>query len=93
MIEKDILDLRHLLHANPDISNQEYGTAGLIKNFLAPYHPTEIIEGIGGAGLAAVYRFSKKGPTVAIRCELDALPIQETNFFNHKATSQKRNKN
>ena len=61
MIEKDILDLRHLLHANPDISNQEYGTAGLIKNFLAPYHPTEIIEGIGGAGLAAVYRFSKKG--------------------------------
>ncbi len=88
MIEKDILDLRRLLHSNPDISNQEYGTAGLIKNFLAPYHPTEIIEGIGGAGLAAIYKFPKKGPTVAIRCELDALPIQEINSFNHKSTKK-----
>jgi len=87
MIEKDILDLRHRLHANPDVSNEEYKTSEIIKSFIGNHHPTEIIEDIGGAGLAVVYRFPKKGPTVTIRCELDALPINETASLNHKSTN------
>lgn len=85
MTEKEIVELRHKLHANPDLSNEEYGTAEIIKNFIAAYNPTEIIERIGGAGLAAVYKFPKKGPTIAIRCELDALPIEESNTASYKS--------
>ena len=88
MIAKEILELRHNLHANPDASNKEYGTSEIIKSFIAKHHPTEIIEGIGGAGVAAVYRFSKKGPTITIRCELDALPIQEMNSISYKSTKK-----
>ncbi|WP_164732323.1 amidohydrolase [Flagellimonas oceanensis] len=93
MIGKDILDLRHQLHAYPDLSNNEHRTAQMIKDFITQHHPTEIIEGIGGTGLAALYRFSEKGPTIAIRCELDALPIEESNPIpyksNHEGTSHK----
>ncbi|MDF0706037.1 amidohydrolase [Flagellimonas okinawensis] len=86
MMDKDILELRHRLHANPDLSNHEDKTAAIIKDFIASFRPTEIIEGIGGCGLAAVYRFSEKGPTITLRCELDALPIKESNSFAHKST-------
>ncbi|MBO0329568.1 amidohydrolase [[Muricauda] lutisoli] len=88
MIEKEILELRHKLHTNPELSNEEYKTAEIIKKFIAQHHPTEIIEGIGGAGLAAIYKFPKQGKTITFRCELDALPIDETNKLEYK--SQKK---
>lgn len=88
MIDKTVLDLRHTLHANPSLSNKEQDTALIIKKFLEQHSPTEIIEGIGGAGLAAVYQFPNKGKTVAIRCELDALPIEEENCFDYKSKTK-----
>ncbi|MDF0716245.1 amidohydrolase [Muricauda sp. 334s03] len=88
MIGKEILELRHKLHANPDLSNEECKTAGIIKDFIAEYDPTEIIEGIGGTGLAVVYKFSNEGPTIAIRCELDALPIKEPNPIPYKSNNK-----
>ena len=40
---------------------------------------------IGGNGLVVSYVYGKDGPTIVIRCELDALPIQETNEFKHRS--------
>lgn len=42
-----------------------------------------MISGLGGHGVAAIYEFGDSGPTVMIRCELDALPIQEQNTFEY----------
>ncbi|GLU43761.1 amidohydrolase [Muricauda sp. NBRC 101325] len=70
----------------PELSNFEAGTAAIIRKFIAQFHPTKIIDGIGGAGLAAVYEFPRKGKSIVIRCELDALPIMESNQFGHKST-------
>ena len=78
MIEK-LQNLRRELHQHPEISGAEEKTAERIKSFIAQHHPTELIEQLGGHGFAAPYIFSEEGPTVAIRCELDALPITETN--------------
>ena len=39
--------------------------------------PDELLEGLGGHGLAAVYAGAEPGPTVLFRCELDGLPIEE----------------
>ena len=80
-----IIQLRRKLHQNPELSGSEIQTATTIKNFIAHHHPTQILENLGGHGLAAVYTFSSSGPTVAIRCELDALPIEEANAFLHKS--------
>lgn len=88
MIRKEILQLRKELHKHPELSNFEYETAKMIRDFIALHHPTEIIEQIGGAGLAAVYKFSQKGISVTIRCELDALPIQENNTIEHQSLTK-----
>ena len=42
-----------------------------------------MMSGLGGHGIAAIYEFGNSGPTVMIRCELDALPIQEQNAFDY----------
>ncbi len=82
---EEIIALRRELHSKPELSNAEYETASIIKNFINKYNPTELVEGIGGTGLAAIYEYPKKSKTIAIRCELDALPIQEVNQLDYKS--------
>ncbi|APG61389.1 amidohydrolase [Christiangramia salexigens] len=81
----EILALRKELHANPELSGNEINTARRIKDFISLHSNAEIIDNIGGNGLAAVFEFSKNGPQIMIRCELDALPIQEKNDFKHRS--------
>lgn len=80
-----IHQLRRDLHQYPELSGQEALTAQRIETFIRTYHDTEIISGLGGHGLAAVYPFSDEGPTIVFRCELDALPIEEVNSFGHRS--------
>ncbi len=88
MIKKELTELRKELHKHPELSGQEFETAKRIRQFIEKHHPTQIIENIGGAGLAAVYDFPEPGPVVTIRCELDALPIQEENQFAHRSANK-----
>jgi amidohydrolase len=85
MNSEKIKILRRELHRYPELSGQETQTAGRIKKFIAKHHETKTIENIGGNGLAFVYEFSNSGPTIVIRCELDALPIEEENNFEHRS--------
>ncbi len=89
MIQKEIILLRKELHKHPELSGYEYKTAQRIINFIEKNNPTDIIKNIGGTGIAAIYEFSKEGPTIAIRCELDALPINEENQFAHRSVNDK----
>ncbi len=73
----ELTDLRHFLHARPELSGEERETARFIAQALAPTAPDLVIEGLGGHGVAAVYNGAQPGPTVMFRCELDALPIEE----------------
>ena len=75
--------LRHRLHQHPEISGDEAGTAALIRQFLRATSPDQIIEGLGGHGLAVVYDSGHPGPTVLFRAEQDALPIQEQTGLDH----------
>jgi amidohydrolase len=84
MLEK-IKALRKELHQYPELSGEEIETAQRIKNFLTNYPPAKVIEGIGGHGLAAIYSFGRGGPVIMIRCELDALPIEESNLFEYRS--------
>lgn len=77
--------LRKELHKHPELSGLEQETAKRILAFVKVYDPTEILENVGGNGLAIVYKFSEEGPTICIRCELDALPIEEENQFAHRS--------
>lgn len=82
-----IIPLRHELHQHPDLSGAEQQTASRVKAYLRQHHPGELIDGLGGAGFAMVYNFGKGGKNVVIRCELDALPIPETNTFARRSVN------
>jgi amidohydrolase len=87
-MNKTLVRLRKELHQHPELSGEENTTANRIVDFVKDYHPTNIIENIGGAGVAVIYEFGIDGPTVAIRCELDALPIVEENTFSHESKNK-----
>ncbi len=78
-------ELRKTLHQYPELSGREENTAARIREWLARQAPDEIIEGIGGHGLAAVFDSGKTGPTLLFRADLDALPIDEINTFAYKS--------
>lgn len=79
------IQLRKSLHRYPELSGQEKQTATRIKKFLSGQRPDEIIEGLGGHGLAAVYDSGEKGPALLLRADLDALPIEEVNDISYRS--------
>lgn len=85
---KGLISLRHQLHQHPELSGQEYHTPEIILDFLSDHKPDKVIRKLGGHGMALVYESGKPGPAVMFRCELDALPIQETNNFEHRSRKE-----
>jgi amidohydrolase len=87
-MNETLIWLRKELHKKPELSGKEHTTANRIVEFVKDYHPTNIIEQIGGHGVAVIYEFGTNGKTIAIRCELDALPIVEENTFSHQSKNK-----
>jgi amidohydrolase len=84
-----IIELRHHLHQFPELSGQEKSTPEAILNFLKrDYMPDQVLNNLGGTGMAVIYDSGKKGPTVMFRCELDALPIKESNSLLYKSKNE-----
>jgi len=83
----ELLELRKTLHRNAELSGKEEKTSALIEEYLRKYQPDEFVEGIGGYGLAAIYDGESDGPTLLIRCDLDALPIPESIELGHASQS------
>lgn len=63
------------IHAHPELGMQEVRTAALLAKEMRGLG-FEVTEHVGGTGLVAIYR-NGKGPTVLVRTELDALPMEE----------------
>jgi amidohydrolase len=84
----EIADWRRALHRAPELSGAEAETAREVVRFLEPTRPDRIVVNLGGHGLAFVYEGAEPGPTVLIRAELDALPIEEVSTFAHRSARQ-----
>lgn len=82
---EELKKLRYKLHQIPEISGNEKRTSEEILAFLNQYPPSEVISSIGGNGILALFKGEEKGKSVLFRCELDALPIEEINIFQHKS--------
>ncbi|GAB5500713.1 MAG: hypothetical protein PsegKO_30240 [Pseudohongiellaceae bacterium] len=72
--------LRHHLHRHADLSGQEQRTAGTIQKCFSPLAPDQILTGLGGAGMAFVFG-SSPGPSIPLRCGLDALIASGNELF------------
>ena len=69
--------LRHDLHQHPELAYEEYRTAGKVLEALEGLEGIDIRTGVAGTGLVATLGAGLKGPCVALRADMDALPIEE----------------
>jgi len=77
-IEPKLIELRRDLHRYPELSNREFRTAEKAAVFLTGLG-LQVQTGIAKTGVVGLLKGSQPGPTVAIRADMDALPIQELN--------------
>jgi amidohydrolase len=78
-----LIELRQRLHRCAERSGEEVRTAKIMADVLAATGPDELVAGLGGHGLAAVYEGAQPGPTVLVRADMDALPLPDTPGLPH----------
>lgn len=83
-----LIDLRHRLHQNAELSGQEADTVKLIHGFLKECKPDSILQNIGGHGIVAIWNGKKEGNHTLFRADLDALPIEESNDLAYISVNQ-----
>ncbi|MFC4809974.1 M20 family metallopeptidase [Paenibacillus sp. GCM10023250] len=72
----NMVDSRRYLHRHPELSFHERETSRWIAERLRGIG-CEVREGVGGYGIVATVRGERPGPVVALRADIDALPIQD----------------
>ena len=87
MIDLKIITLRHELHKNPELSNDEYWTSEHIESYLKELLPDKIIN-LGNTGLACIFDSQNAGETLMFRAELDALPIAEESNLSYCSVNE-----
>ncbi|KIC89263.1 M20 family metallopeptidase [Flavihumibacter sp. ZG627] len=81
----EFIAIRHHLHANPELSYQEFETSAYIQDFLQKQGiPFTIMAETGVVGIIEGRNPSSR--TIALRADMDALPIQEANDIPYKST-------
>ncbi|MGG1166092.1 MULTISPECIES: M20 peptidase aminoacylase family protein [Bacillus cereus group] len=75
-LTEKLISIRRHLHEYPELSYEEFETTKAIKNWLKEANIT-IIDSILETGIIAEISGNKNGPVVALRADIDALPIQE----------------
>ncbi|MBA3046908.1 amidohydrolase [Patescibacteria group bacterium] len=65
------------IHENPELGGEEFETARKVKDYLQNLSIEIVGEGIGGSGIIARIKGKEGGPTIALRADMDALPVQE----------------
>lgn len=73
-----LLETRRYLHQHPELSNREEKTSQYIAEKLRALGFDEVKTQVGKYGVVGLLKGAKPGPVVAVRADMDALPIQET---------------
>ena len=82
-----IVELRHRLHQNPELSYRETQTAELVAAHLRSLG-LEAKTGIAKTGVVALLKGGKPGPLIAVRADMDALPVTEETDLPFKSTKR-----
>ncbi|NRT37568.1 amidohydrolase [Clostridium beijerinckii] len=83
-LNDELIEVYRKLHENPELSNEEYKTTQLIKDLLKRAD-IDILDLPLDTGLVAQVKGNPNGPVVAIRCDIDALPIKEETSLCYKS--------
>ena len=75
-VNQEVIDWRHTLHQNPELGNMEVKTAALVADQLKALG-IEVRTQVGKTGVVGVLKGGLPGPVVALRADMDALPVKE----------------
>lgn len=75
-IEAKVIEWRRHFHANPELSNREFKTAEKIAERLTALG-IDVETGVAKTGVVGILKGGKSGPVVALRADIDALPVTE----------------
>lgn len=75
---EELVEIRRSLHRIPEVGFNEHGTSNFIQRYLKDVVCIPFKSGLGGGtGVVATLKGAYSGPTIAIRADMDALPIEE----------------
>ncbi|GAB5550555.1 MAG: M20 family metallopeptidase [Saprospiraceae bacterium] len=75
-VESKVIEWRHNIHQNPELSNREFKTGEKVAAHLKSLG-LEVKTGVAKTGVVGYLKTGKPGPTVALRADMDALPVKE----------------
>ncbi|CAM3621639.1 amidohydrolase [Zobellia roscoffensis] len=84
-IESRVIEWRREIHQNPELSNREFKTAEKIANHLTALG-IEVQTGVAHTGVVGILKGKKPGKVIALRADIDALPVLERNDLPYKST-------
>lgn len=82
---EEIKALRRTIHAHPELRYEETGTSKLVAESLERWGIT-VHRGLGKTGVVGVLKRGSGNGSIGLRADMDALPIQEINTFEHRST-------
>jgi amidohydrolase len=85
--KQKLIENRRYFHQNPELSFQEFETAKTVASFLHSFG-LEVETGVGGNGVVATLNGKFPGPTIALRCDMDALPIQDEKQVEYRSAKK-----
>jgi len=75
-VEPKVIEWRHHIHQNPELSNREFKTAAYIAAHLKGLG-IEVQEGVAKTGVVGILKGGKPGPVMGLRADIDGLPVKE----------------
>jgi amidohydrolase len=83
-IEQKVIEWRQDFHKNPELSNREFRTSAIIAKHLQSLG-LEVKTSVAVTGVVAILKGDKPGPVIALRADMDALPVTESNDLSYKS--------
>ena len=83
-LEQKVIQWRHEIHQNPELSNREFKTAEKVANHLK-FLGIEVQTGIAHTGVVGILKGNRPGKVLALRADMDALPVKEENDLPYRS--------
>jgi amidohydrolase len=80
-----MIEVRHRIHQHPELGNREFHTAQMVADHLRSLG-MEVHTGVAHTGVVGILRGGRPGPVVAVRADMDALPVTEQTPYPWKST-------
>ncbi len=76
-LEAKVIKWRRHMHENPELSNREFKTGEMVADHLEALGSIEVTRNFAKTGVKGILKGGKPGPVVALRADMDALPVTE----------------